>query len=75
MRCKKNSKHIRGEEWRKRHKKLLSCNCSKCGKGGLKSEMPGIYVRKHNDSHRILCHLCFDCLPGLLDYLGVKMPE
>lgn len=70
-----NGNYHRGEAWQKIHGKRFDCNCAKCGKGGQKSEMPGLYLRKHNDSHRILCRFCSDCLPRFLDDLGVKMPE
>lgn len=64
----------RGEDWHKRHR--YPSKCAKCGKGGQKSTMPALYVRKNSyDSHRILCRICPDCLPGFLDGLGVKMPE
>lgn len=65
----------RGEEWRKAHSSRYSGKCAKCGKEALKNTMPGIYLRKPNDSHRILCHLCSNCLPVLLADLGVEMPE
>lgn len=74
-RHRKDGKYLKGDEWKKRCNKYYTCNCKKCGKGGLKSEMPGLYIRKPNDSHRILCRFCVDCLPGFLDGLGVEMPE
>lgn len=71
----RSDNHVRGERWHKLHEKRFVSNCAKCGKHGLKAEMPGLYLRRPYDSHRILCHLCSDCLPRFLDELGVEMPE
>lgn len=66
----------RGEDWQNIHGKRFDCKCAKCGKGGQKKTMPGLYIRKNtNDTIRVLCRICPDCLPGLLDELGVEMPE
>ncbi len=72
----KDGQNPRGEDWQNIHGKRFNCKCNKCGKAGQKSKMPGLYLRKNaNDSHRILCRICPDCLPHLLADLGVKMPE
>lgn len=50
--------------------------CAKCGRETEKRRMTAIYVK--DGSHapmRILCHVCRDCMPVLLDGLGVGMPE
>lgn len=74
-RHRKDGNYTRGAEFKKQNNKQFFCNCNKCGKYGMKTEMPGLYLRKPNDSHRILCRFCTDCLPLFLDELGVKMPE
>ena len=71
----KDGHYVRGNEWKRLNNKHFACQCHKCGKVGMKSEMPGLYLRKPNDSHRILCRFCLGCLPRCLDELGVKMPE
>ena len=51
-------------------------NCAKCGKEQNKKRMVQVYVK--NGSYapmRILCHVCQDCMPQLLDELEVSMPE
>lgn len=71
----KDHKNPSGDAWQNIHGKRFNCKCHKCGKEGQKSNMTVLYLRKPNDSHRILCRFCSDCLPGFLDGLGVKMPE
>lgn len=50
--------------------------CAKCGREKLKKRMTAVYVKKDSYSPlRVLCHLCHDCMPSLLDQLGVPMPD
>lgn len=50
--------------------------CARCGREKLKRRMVSLYVKKDSYSPvRILCHLCADCLPAILDGLGVSMPD
>lgn len=53
----------------------LGC-CALCGREGLKRNMITLNI-KANRAERFLklCHLCPDCLPKLLDFLAVSMPE
>lgn len=51
-------------------------NCVKCGREGLIKHMSSIYIKADGFSPmRILCHVCPDCLPVLLDELEVAMPD
>lgn len=50
--------------------------CAKCGREMMKRRMVALLVReRHSLNPATLCHVCHDCLPGLLDYLDVGMPE
>lgn len=50
--------------------------CAKCGKEQMKKHMVSLYVKNGSYSQvRILCHICKNCLPVLLDELEVSMPE
>ena len=50
--------------------------CAKCGKEMMKQRMTALYVKESPYVNpMILCHVCGDCLPGLLNHLGVGMPE
>lgn len=73
MRYPKSNNLPRGEAWHKKHK--YPGKCAKCGKEGEKSTMSALYVRKHNDSHRILCRLCDDCMNAFCVELNVELPE
>lgn len=50
--------------------------CAKCGCAGLKADMVGIYVKDNSYlPPHILCHICWRCMPQLLDEWEVSMPE
>ena len=50
--------------------------CARCGREGLKRHMVTLFIKANGRSPmRKLCHLCPDCLPVLLDYLEVSMPQ
>ena len=49
--------------------------CAKCGRQKLKKSMATLYVKEWPFNPQTLCHVCEDCLPGLLDFLDVSMPE
>lgn len=51
-------------------------NCAKCGREQDKKRMINVYVKDGSYAPiRILCHICRDCMPELLDELEVAMPE
>ena len=51
-------------------------NCARCGERKYKKRMTALYVKEDSYSPvRILCHICPNCLPALLDYLAVGMPD
>ena len=51
-------------------------NCAKCGREGLKRNMPTLLARQSTYSPvRTLCHLCPTCFVELLDELEVSMPD
>lgn len=49
--------------------------CAKCGKEQAKKRMTAIYIKSSTSNPKILCHICGNCLPALLDYLAVGAPE
>lgn len=54
--------------------KLLTV-CAKCGREGMKKKMYALYLKQGGYSTmRILCHICPNCMPALLDELEVSMP-
>lgn len=54
----------------------LIAHCVKCGREGLKRNMSALYIKdRYTQTPKRLCHLCYDCLPQLLDDLEVSMPE
>lgn len=60
---------MEGKEW-------YLGQCALCGREGLKKNMTTINVRVNRAGRfRKLCHLCPNCLPKLLDFLEVSMPE
>ena len=62
--------------WRYEIAPKYIASCAKCGRDGLKKKMYSLYVKKDSYSPvRILCHICPDCMPKLLDELEVTMPE
>ena len=52
-------------------------NCAKCGKRRMKRDMTAVYTKRggKEGKMKILCHLCRDCLPDALEYLGVSEPK
>lgn len=57
-------------------KELYLGTCARCGREGLKRNMVTLSVRVGKaGSFKKLCHLCPDCLPQLLDFLAVSIPE
>ena len=49
--------------------------CAKCGKEMLKRNMTALMVKESSYVNpALLCHVCQDCLPELLDLLDVSMP-
>lgn len=50
--------------------------CARCGREQAKKRMVAVFVKELPYLNpATLCHVCHDCLPGLLDYLDVGMPE
>ena len=50
--------------------------CAKCGREMRKMRMVALYMKESSYVNPAkLCHVCQDCLPDLLDYLGAEMPE
>ena len=57
-------------------KVLFITPCPLCGREGMKQNMFTMSVKKRRDGiFRTLCHICPDCMPKLLDFLAVSMPE
>ncbi len=52
-------------------------NCVFCGRECRIKMMHTISIKPPNYSGaaKMLCHICIDCLPRLLDVLEVAMPE
>lgn len=64
------------DDWRSGISDKYIATCAKCGREGMKKRMNALYVKKDSYSPlRILCHICPDCMPVLLDDLEVSMPE
>ena len=74
--CRKDSKHIRGEAWQRLHGQRFVDQCAGCARESPKSELIPLYVRMTNiDSKRMLCRLCYGCLETLAERLGATIPE
>lgn len=60
------------EKWRRPDEKYIAV-CPLCGEEFLKKHMEVLYI-KHGayDNPRVLCHICQDCLPKVLEELGVS---
>ena len=57
-------------------KELYLGTCALCSREGLKRNMTTLNVKVNRAGRFLkLCHLCLDCLPQLLDFLAVSMPE
>ena len=55
--------------------KLLTV-CAKCGREGMKKRMFALYIKRGGyATMRVLCHICPNCMPALLDELEVSMPD
>lgn len=64
------------KDWRNDINPIFLAVCAKCGREGMKKRMTSLYVKKDTySSVKILCHICPDCMPVLLDELEVSMPE
>lgn len=64
------------DDWRCCISPKLVAACAKCGREGMKKRMYALYVKEGGYSNlRVLCHICPDCMPVLLDELEVSMPE
>lgn len=59
------------EYWRPNEKYIAVC--SRCGEEFLKQNMAAIHIKNGKyDSIHVLCHICQDCLPEVLEELGVS---
>lgn len=59
-----------------RGKELYLGTCARCGREGLKRNMTTLNIKVNRAGRFLkLCHLCPRCLPELLDFLAVSMPE
>ena len=47
--------------------------CAICGRDFMKRNMTAIYTKDGYASVKVLCHVCQNCLPKLLDFLAVSM--
>ena len=74
MRKANTRNYHRGEDWHRRHS--YPGVCAGCGKEDEKRRLKALYVRHSNyDPLRVLCHLCPDCMGGLLGQLQIHPPE